>query len=712
MTGYFKQVGCLFFTALIFAATLQAQNQPFYFGNDLSYVNQMEDCGADYKYQGESKDPYEIFAEQGTNLVRVRLGVNPSWWQAPLEQPEGVKPAYSDIEDVKETIQRARENNMEVLLDFHYSDFWADPARQQIPRQWLEVAEDTDALADSIYNYTAEVLTILDEEGLMPNIVQVGNENNSGILYHIPEEDGFETAGSVSSQNNWSRHAQLFNAGIKAVRDVGETASVNPKISLHKAGLSGLEWWYDNIINTGVTDFDIIGFSYYFAWHGESISLLESAVSSISESFPGYEVMALETGYLWSEDYGGIINEPDPEYLPVIPEKQLEYMTDYTRAVMRAGGSGVIFWEPAWVDTPCRTPWITGSSHTHVAFFSPGDYNFMDNGGGRWTNPEFYEDPSWPKVTFKVDMSAQEISEDGVYITGSFTGEDDWELIFMADEGNGIFSYFTYLPENETGAFYFVNGNDWQLRETVPEACVDWWDTDRGYNIPGKDVLIDYKWASCETIHAAREVTAIFKVDMNDSGVDFNNGVYITGDVTGWEIELMTEAGENIFSFQTEIAPGSEGAYYYLTTDSWDSYLNYRETVPEECADWYDSDRGYKIPDQDVEFAHKWASCDLIETSINSEDQGMLPENFFLDQNYPNPFNPTTNIAYSLPASEHVLLEVFDTTGRKIMTLVDSQQRPGNHSVTLNGENLTSGIYLYRLKAGSFEQTKGLTLIK
>lgn len=102
--------------------------------------------------------------------------------------------------------------------------------------------------------------------------------------------------------------------------------------------------------------------------------------------------MALETAYLWSQDYGGIINEPDPQFLPVSPETQLEYMVEYTRAVKLAGGIGVIFWEPAWVDTPCVTPWETGSSHTHVAFFDPYETNFIENGGGNWTNPEFYDD--------------------------------------------------------------------------------------------------------------------------------------------------------------------------------------------------------------------------------------------------------------------------------------------------------------------------------
>ncbi|SMO50075.1 glycosyl hydrolase 53 family protein [Gracilimonas mengyeensis] len=716
MKDFLKIPVCLVCMFLLFANPGQAQNQDFYFGNDLSYVNQMEDCGADYKYQGQSTDPYQIFADQGTNLVRVRLWVNPSWWQAPLQQPEGVKPVYSNLEDVKETIRRARDNGMEVLLDFHYSDFWADPGRQQVPKHWVDIADDVEVLADSVYEYTSDVLTELDAEGLMPNLVQVGNENNSGMMFHIPEEDGFETAGRVPNSNNWSRHAQLFNAGIQAVRDVGETASIDPKIALHFAGLNGLQWWFGNIINNGVTDFDIIGFSYYYAWHDASIPELENIVAGLVEDYPNREVMVLETGYLWSDDMGGIIDEPSPNYLPVIPEKQLEYMTDYTRAVIRAGGSGVIFWEPAWVDTPCRTPWITGSSHTHVAFFTPGDYNFMDNGGGRWMNPEFYKNPEAPKATFKVDMSGQEVSEEGMYITGSFTVEEeggDWQLLPMADERDGIYSYYTYINEADSGAYYFVNGNSWDARETVPETCATMWDTDRGYTMPGEDTLFDFKWGSCEAIYASGEVEVTFKVDMTDAGVDYSNGVYVTGTFTAdegggnWSIIPMTEQQEGIFSYQTELEIGDSGAYYFLSGNDW----NARETVPDACADMYDSDRGYNITEDDTVFSFKWGSCEAI--TVSNEHQGQLPRDFQLQQNYPNPFNPSTLISYQLAVNSTVELTVYDALGREVAGLVNGQRKAaGEHTAVFDASNLSSGLYIYRLQAGEFVETRKMMLVK
>mgnify|MGYP000848785862 FL=1 len=168
-----------------------ARAQAFYFGHDLSYANQMEDCGATFKEGGVEKDIYRIFADHGTNLVRLRLWVDPTW-QRQLQQPPGVKPQYSDLADVREAIARAKAAGIQVLLDFHYSDFWADPGRQVIPARWRSVAYNLEALKDSVYAYTYAVLTTLDREGLMPEIVQVGNENNSGILIHADMDENYD----------------------------------------------------------------------------------------------------------------------------------------------------------------------------------------------------------------------------------------------------------------------------------------------------------------------------------------------------------------------------------------------------------------------------------------------------------------------------------------------------------------------------------------
>ena len=173
-------------------------SQGFKFGADLSYVNEMEDCGLSYKQEGQDRDVYQIFNDFGANLVRYRLWHTPSWYDT-LNSGQ----RYSDLEDVKKSIERAKAFNMEILLDFHLSDRWADPSNQLVPEAWLAVVDDTALLGDSLHNYIYQTLASLSSENLCPEFVQLGNETNRGILLS-PEDNQSWTL-------DWDRNAYLFN---------------------------------------------------------------------------------------------------------------------------------------------------------------------------------------------------------------------------------------------------------------------------------------------------------------------------------------------------------------------------------------------------------------------------------------------------------------------------------------------------------------------
>jgi arabinogalactan endo-1,4-beta-galactosidase len=676
---------------LLWIFTGRALSQEFYYGHDLSYVNQMEDCGAVFREAGEPRDVYSIFADHGSNLVRVRLWVDPSWWQDSLDQPQGVKPHYNDLEDVKETIERAKNAGMKVMLGIHYSDFWADPGRQLIPRAWLGVAYSLQDLKDSVYLYTKQVLNELDREGLMPEFVKIGNENNSGILRHIPGDEGYEPVASVS--DSWSRHAELYNAAIAAVREVGATASVNPRIVLHFSNrLSGQIWNYNNIISHGVTDFDIMGISYYYAWHGASIGELESTLGNMVRSFPGYEVMVVETGYLWTTEnfdaLGNIITEPDPMYLPVIPEKQLEYLVDFTRAVRRAGGIGVIFWEPAWVSTPCATPWGTGSSHDHVVFFDPVHTNFMEKGGGRWCEPEYYEDLDAVKVTFRIDMNGADDSR-GVYLSGSW--DDAAGMVPMASEGNGIYSFFIYLPPGSDGVFHFYNDTTTQAMEPVPDPCRDPESGGRTYVIGDSPVTCDVKWASCDSSPPPEEVNVTFRVQMEPSA-DLSRGVYVVGEITGWEITRLGLEEGLIYSGTLRLSPGEDTlAYYFLTTPTWTDYRDYREHVPAACALRWGSDRGIVVPSKDTIVSLQWGSCLPIDTSATSLIHGLMDEEGY--RIYPN---PSSGKFYLTVPGDHSDPEIrfYEISGREVAVGIT---RSGMSPMELDPTDLPGGVYILKI---------------
>ena len=161
-----KKVAC-FLLALLLPATGSAA--PRTMGADMSFVNEMEDCGAVYRDAGSAKDPFAILKNHGGNLVRVRIWNDATWTK------------YSNLADVKKTISRARALGMQVLLDFHYSDTWADGDKQIVPAAWANI-QGNDALAQALYQYTFDTLAALDHDGLMPDMVQVGNEINSEML--------------------------------------------------------------------------------------------------------------------------------------------------------------------------------------------------------------------------------------------------------------------------------------------------------------------------------------------------------------------------------------------------------------------------------------------------------------------------------------------------------------------------------------------------
>ncbi len=350
--------------------------QSFYFGADLSYVNEMEDCGVQYKENNIPKDPYQIFADHNCNLVRLRLWHTPSWYDDLNSDKR-----YSDIEDVKKSIRRARQAGMQVLLDFHLSDNWADPNKQLVPAAWLQVVNDLPLLKDSLYNYILRVLTEFNAEGLLPEMVQIGNETNKGILL----SPGDDTSGWVL---NWGRNAPLFNAAIQAVRDVENATGKTVKVALHVAGPADVEGMMAQFWNNGVRDFDIIGMSYYWAWHRPTtIQQTGNVVAQLLQTYPGKEIMVFETGYIWTtqsnDNANNIISEVHPDYSPASPENQRKFLIDLTQEIINRGGKGVIYWEPAWVSSTCRTQWGQGSHQEHATFFDFNN-NLLSNGGIGW----------------------------------------------------------------------------------------------------------------------------------------------------------------------------------------------------------------------------------------------------------------------------------------------------------------------------------------
>ena len=338
----------------------------FYYGADLSYVNEMEDCGAVYKDSNENfKDPYKIFAEAGTNLVRIRLWNNPTWTN------------YSNINDVKKSIQRAKSEGMKVLLDFHYSDSWADPSNQEIPAAWLNQINNTELLGDLVYNYTFDTLNELYNSNLLPEIVQIGNEINAMILQN----------GEVKWPIDWLRNSALINKGIKAVRDISNQKNKKIEIMLHIAQPENALWWFGEAFNAGITDFDWIGLSYYPLWSEYNLNTIDTPLKNLIETY-AKKLMIVETAYPFTltnaDSANNIIGENAliPGY-PASQQGQLDYLNDLKTKISESGGQGIIYWEPAWVSTNCKTLWGQGSHWDNATLF---DHNNKSTLGMQFYN--------------------------------------------------------------------------------------------------------------------------------------------------------------------------------------------------------------------------------------------------------------------------------------------------------------------------------------
>lgn len=336
-------------------------------GADLSYVNQVLDYGGIFKDDGEVRNPYQIFAGYGTDIVRLRKWHNPAWTAELYGQ--GVEKIYNGLEDVAESIRESKENGMDVLLDFHYSDLWADPGRQEIPAAWLEIQE-LEVLQDSVYQYTYETLDYLNNRGLMPELIQIGNETNCGMLYTdaptgFPELNGCD--------GHWNNLAAVFNSAIQAVRDVGANSETEPVIALHVAQPENVIWWFDHMIHAGVTEFDIVGFSYYSAWSSEAIEGIGDHIADFRGRYDR-DVMILETAYPWTlengDNNGNIFgSESLINGYPATPDGQKRYIEDLAGEVQRGDGQGLIYWEPAWITSGLKDLWGQGSSWDNNTFF-------------------------------------------------------------------------------------------------------------------------------------------------------------------------------------------------------------------------------------------------------------------------------------------------------------------------------------------------------
>ena len=275
----------------IVASTTTAQK---YVGGDISLLPKYEQAGVIYKDKsGKTVQPLEFFKDEGLNSMRVRLFVDPS--------KDADKAVCQDLEYVKTFGKRLKDAGFSFMLDFHYSDTWADPSKQWTPDAWKDLNDEE--LAQKVYEYTKDCLHQLCEYGATPDFIQTGNEISYGMLWGTEAQAGEKGNPSRnrcytgSPAANWNRFFNLLKKAGQACREECPAA----KIILHsertpKANV--LTDFFDRMRNNNI-DYDIIGLSYYPDHHG-ALATLEAALKALENKNYGKKIMIVETGYSYA----------------------------------------------------------------------------------------------------------------------------------------------------------------------------------------------------------------------------------------------------------------------------------------------------------------------------------------------------------------------------------------------------------------------------
>lgn len=346
-------------------------------GMDLSTLLELKHCGAKYYDNGEEKDILTIMKEHDVDTIRIRL-----WNDPHSETGESYGAGENDLATSLEIAKEVTAAGFGVLLNFHYSDFWADPGKQIKPKAWKDYG--VEELEKAVYEYTKESMLAFLNAGVNITMVQVGNELSNGLLW--PE-------GKVP---NYDNIAKFVNAGIRAVRAVKKEIPV--MIHLDNGGKNELyREWFDHFMERG-EEFELIGLSYYPFWHG-TLQALEDNMNDIAKRY-GKDLIVAEVSmgfsmedyrpyeHLTKEEAKGFATKPELvekiEY-PMTKEGQLDFMKDFLNRITHIEGNhgkGFFWWEPAWIPVP-GSGWATPASLAYMN--DPGPC------GNEWANQALFD---------------------------------------------------------------------------------------------------------------------------------------------------------------------------------------------------------------------------------------------------------------------------------------------------------------------------------
>jgi arabinogalactan endo-1,4-beta-galactosidase len=452
---------------LVLTTVCGAMPSEFLVGGDISALTRIEQADGVFRDEGKPGDAIEIMSKYGCNCFRLRLFVNPTKQGA----------VVNDLAYTIALAKRIKAAGAKLLLNFHYSDTWADPGRQLKPKAWEDL--DFDSLERTVYEYTRDCISQFKQAGVLPDMVQPGNEIAPGMLW----PDG-KLYGVGEPEKQWDKFARLLKAGARGVQDGAGGESVRIVLHIHCGGdWSKTKWFFENIEKRDVP-YDIIGLSYYPWWHGSMQDLREN-ISNAVATFDK-DIFVVETAYpnrparVSKAKDGADKNMP----WPMTPAGQEAFLTELiatVRETPKERGIGALWWYPESIPAKGLEIWYGGAN---AMFDREGNVLPSMNA--------FQEAVDKPKR--KIDFS--QLTSPIIFRGDQKYGFRDPAVVYH----EGVFHlYYTLSETAADGGYYNMTAYSTSsdlVHWTFPEIITPK-DRNLNHSSPGNIIRFDGKWIIC-----------------------------------------------------------------------------------------------------------------------------------------------------------------------------------------------------------------------
>ena len=315
--------------AALCCTTTSAQK---FVGADISLLPTYEEQNVAFMDSAGNKvDVLNFLKQEGWNAIRLRVFVNPEY-ASQQAKDEGV---FQSLQYTTKLAKRVKELGMKLMIDFHYSDKWADPGQQSIPRHWAQLGAQQ--LIDTMYSYTKDCLLYLKQNGAEPDLIQVGNEITYGMLWPM----GKVTLDGNTGKEQWALLTSMIKSGSRACREICPEAKII--IHIERAGEPEKCQLFYDMMNEFHVDYDIIGLSYYPMWH-KNLQNLDNTLSMLENRYPDKDIMIVETAYFYTEHKTWPGDEDTSKDYPYTPQGQKKYTLSLIDVLKKHDKVNGLFW--------------------------------------------------------------------------------------------------------------------------------------------------------------------------------------------------------------------------------------------------------------------------------------------------------------------------------------------------------------------------------